>query len=316
MKVLLTCPPMISRLSKLTYDADRLTFVVPDFVQTMTEDALVQLLSGGEFDAWIIGDDPATRRVFEAGRRTLKRVVKWGAGIDNVDTDALRDLDIPFTNTPGLFGESVSDVAIGMLLALTRSLPAIDRGVRSGQWPKPCCVELASKRVCIVGLGNVGQAVARKLNAFRCDIWASDPAFVNTKRGATRGVMVVPDVRVAPLEEASAGATALIITCELNKHTRHLIDAACLDRLADDAYVINVSRGQVVSESALLAALRLGRVRGVGLDVFEIEPLPESSALRQYPDRTILGTHNGSNTQESVDAASARAIEFLLQGDQ
>lgn len=310
MQVLLTCPPMISCLDRLDYDGTKIRFVVPDFVQTMTEDALIALFKSRAFDAWIIGDDPATRAVFEAAT-SLKRVVKWGAGVDNVDIAALGALGIPFTNTPGLFGESVSDVAVGMLLNLTRRLSVIDRGIRAGGWPKPCGDDLNGKKACIVGLGTVGQAVARKLAAFGCRIHAADPAFADTPDGAARGTTVVRGVRVAPLCEAVGGARVLVVTCELNRRTAGLIDKECLRLMAPDCYVINVSRGPVVDEQALVDGLRSGKVRGAGLDVFVREPLDASSPLLQLSENTILGSHNGSHTFESVEAASVKAIEYL-----
>ena len=115
------------------------------------------------------------------------------------------------------------------------------------------------------------------------------------------------------LEEALGEARVLVVTCELNEHTLGLVDKTRLGLLAPDCYVINVSRGPVVCEEALVEALSSGKVRGAGLDVFEQEPLPTMSKLRDFPYQTILGTHNGSNTYESVDAASARAIDFLTQ---
>ena len=272
MRVLLTCPPMILRLREMAIDPE-LDIIVPIFKQTMSEDELVELLP--TVDAWIIGDDPATRRVFESSRGTLRCVVKWGVGIDNVDIQALTDFGIPFTNTPALFGESVSDVAIGMLLMMTRGLHHIHEGVKTLSWPKPCGIDLNRKTVCILGLGCIGQAVARKLNAFGCDVRAVDPAFHMEGTEAVSDRDRVPSVTMRDtLSEAAAGARILIITCSLNDRTRGIVDKAVMSRMAPRGILVNVSRGPVLVERDLVDELAKGTMHGACLDVFDVEPLP------------------------------------------
>ena len=313
-RVLLTCPPMIRSLDKLEYDKSVLQFIVPQFTQTLEEDQLKALVP--TCDAWVIGDDPATRAVFESGRASLKAVVKWGAGVDNVDQGALRDMGIPFTNTPALFGESVSDVALGMLLMLTRRLGAISAGVRQQKWPKPCGTDLRGKTVCIVGLGTIGRALCRKLKAFGCVIRAVDPAFRahGTSAISADGEHTVADVNVGTLEDNLTGAHVLILTCNLNKQTQGLIDACALSRLEQGAYVVNVSRGPVIVEGDLVNAMHTGQVWAAGLDVYETEPLANDSPLRAFDEeRLVFGTHNASNSAESVVSASKQATEFLMQ---
>ena len=117
-------------LEKAGFDA-----ICPDVKQTLSEFELIDLVP--QCVGWIIGDDPATRRVFEAGTTgELKAAVKWGIGVDNIDLEACKDLRIPITNTPGMFGNEVADVAMGYLLSLARYLNAIDREIRLGGWPK------------------------------------------------------------------------------------------------------------------------------------------------------------------------------------
>ena len=119
--------------------------LVPAVVtQTLSETELIELLP--QFDGWIIGDDPATQQVFEAGLRgSLKAAVKWGIGVDNVDFRACEALGIPITNTPGMFGGEVADVAVGYVIALARHTVEIDRSVREGSWPKPRGLSLAGR---------------------------------------------------------------------------------------------------------------------------------------------------------------------------
>ena len=118
------------------------------------------------YDGWIIGDDPATRSVLSAGKNgRLKVCVKWGAGTDNVDFQACDDLKIPVSNTPGMFGDEVADIALGYLIGLARQTFVIDRAIREGEWIKPTGVSLQNKVVGIVGYGNIGRALAARVAA-------------------------------------------------------------------------------------------------------------------------------------------------------
>src|SRR3546814_10081018 len=137
-----------------------------------------------QYEGWIIGDDPATRRVVEAGKAgRLKAAVKWGIGVDNVDFAACKDLDIPIVNTPNMFGGEVADVAVGYVIGLARQLFQIDRGIRAGEWPKPAGMSLAGKRVALVGFGDIGRSTARRLAAFDMPIIAYDPGNHDTEIG-------------------------------------------------------------------------------------------------------------------------------------
>ena len=169
--ILLTCPPMIKQITRYEELLNKYNFkiTIPDFQQIMTEEDLCKII--GQYDGWIIGDDPATKRVFEAGiEGKLKACVKWGVGTDNVDFDACKELKIPICNTPQMFGEEVSDVAIGYLLCLSRQLHTIHNSVVDNKWIKPCGETLTGKKVCVVGFGDIGRCIVRKLQAFHMDI--------------------------------------------------------------------------------------------------------------------------------------------------
>src|SRR3546814_2775335 len=158
MRILVTCPPMLGMIDEFIPVAAARGFeLVPAKVtQVLSQDELVELLP--QYDGWIIGDDPATRRVFEAGRAgMLKAAVKWGIGVDNVDFAACTDLGIPIINTPNMFGGEVADVAVGYVIGLARQLFLIDRGIRAEEWPKPAGISLAGKRVALVGFGDIGR---------------------------------------------------------------------------------------------------------------------------------------------------------------
>ena len=168
-------PTAIEKFRSL-FASRRVQVDAPAVVQTLSEADLVRRVP--LYDGWIIGDDPATRAVFAAGAAgRLRAAVKWGVGTDNVDVAAAEALGIPVANTPEMFGAEVADVALGYLIGLARELFAIDRGVRRGQWPKSCGVSLAGRTVGLVGFGDIGRQLARRLLALDLQVIVYDPKF-------------------------------------------------------------------------------------------------------------------------------------------
>ncbi|NUO02547.1 MAG: phosphoglycerate dehydrogenase [Saprospiraceae bacterium] len=304
MKILVTCPPMLGRIDSFRpiFESKNIELIAPRVVQTLSEEELIKILP--EVDGWIIGDDPASERVFTAGRQgKLRAAVKWGVGVDNVNFEACKKLGIPVTNTPGMFGEEVADMAIGYLIGLAREMFLVDRGVRAGQWLKPPGKSLSGKVAALVGFGDIGRAVGIRLGALGMTAQVYDPyAQIPENLGHCKK-MTFP--------EGLENADFVIITCSLTPETRHLINRNSLALMKDGVQVINVSRGPIIEEAALVEALVSGKVYAAGLDVFEQEPLPLDSALRNF-DRCIFGTHNGSNTVEAVHRTSLKAIQLLF----
>ena len=303
MKVLITCPPMLGMLSELAprLAARGLTVTVPEFEQTVPEAELLRLVP--KFEGWIIGDDPATRQVLTAGcGGRLRAAVKWGVGVDNVDFDAARELGLPVANTPGMFGDEVADVAMSYLVGLARDTFWIDREVRAGGWPKPCGVSLADKLVALVGFGDIGRSIARRLLAASMRVQVYDPRFEPWPG--------LEDVSSSTWPDGVEVADFIVLCCALTPENRHMIDGALLNRVKPGVRLVNVARGPLIDEAALVQALESGTVDSVALDVFEAEPLPRDSALRRVP-RAVFGSHNGSNTAEAVLRTSHKAIDLL-----
>jgi D-3-phosphoglycerate dehydrogenase len=249
----------------------------------------------------IAGDDQLNREFFD-GAAKLKTVIRWGIGMDSVDQDAARRRGVTVRNTPGVFGHEVADSAFGYILALARSYIAVDAAVRSGEWPKVEGVTLAGARLGIVGLGAIGREIARRGRGFDMDVVACDPL-----------VDAAPaDVSMVDLDKLLATSRFVVLSCPLTAATSHLINDDRLALMRPDAYLVNVARGPVVSESAQIDALRGGRLAGAALDVFEVEPLPLTSELRTLPN-VVLGAHNASNTREGVVRASSAAVDFLIE---
>ena len=301
--VLVTCPPMLGQLPLFTdYAAERgLTLHPAKVTQILSEDELKALLPG--YDGWIIGDDPATRSVFETAKAgKLTAAVKWGIGVDNVDFAACKDLGIPIINTPMMFGTEVADIATAFVIGLARDLFLIDRSVRAGAWIKPAGISLVGRRAGVIGLGDIGRNVVTRLQALGMNVVAYDPGI--------EGDLGIPGLQRAAWPQEVGALDFLVFTCALNKHNFHTLDAGVLAACKPGIRIVNVARGPLIDEAALIAALQSGHVNSAALDVFEVEPLSADSPLRGM-ERCIFGTHNGSNTIDGVIRASRRAIDLL-----
>lgn len=305
-RVLITCPQLLrtidahrERLAEAGIDVE-----LPEVIQQLSEEELIGLLPGVE--GVIVGDDPMSRAVLERADR-LRVISKWGVGIDNIDLAAARDRGIKVTNTPGMFGDEVADVVIGYLVMLARGLHRIDRGVRAGEWPKPEGVSLAGRTLGVVGLGHIGMAVATRGQAMGMRVIGTDVQ--EDRLAAARRFGVEPVVLAQLLRESDV----VSLNTPLTADNRHMVDGAALSTVKRGAWIINTARGALIDEGALVAALEEGHIGGAALDVFETEPLPESSPLRRM-DRVILGAHNASNTAESVSRTSVAAIDNLIAG--
>lgn len=301
-KVLVTCPPMLGLFDEFEEDfaAHGLEGVPANVTQTMSEDELMTTLPN--YDAWIIGDDPASARVIEHGGGSLKAAIKWGVGTDNVDFAAFKKAGIPITNTPGVFGHEVADVAMTYLIGLARETYRIDREIRSKNgWPKPSGISPVGRTAAIVGYGDIGRQTVTRLLACGMNVIIYDPAAPEDLPERTR---------CAPWPEQIDQADFLVFTCPLNAATQGMFDNDLLAKLRSGVRVINVGRGPVIKEKALLEGLRSGIVHSAALDVFEVEPLAADSELRAF-DRCIFGSHNGSNSADAVRRVSKLAIRLL-----
>ena len=305
MKILVTCPPMLGMIESFSsifkkYD---LEVTVPKVIQVLSVAELEDLVP--QHDGWIIGDDPATRSVFEAGKRgNLRAAVKWGIGVDNVDFLACKDLNISIINTPNMFGAEVADIAMGYVIGLARETFQIDRGVRDGNWPKFNGISLSGKSVALIGYGDVGKNAAKRMLASDMKVVVYDP-YSNPDNPNSH---LQQEEWPRRIEEADF----IVITCSLTESSKHMIDAELLKKVKPGVRIVNVGRGPVIDEIALESALRSDIVYSAALDVFEIEPLPMDSYLREHP-RCIFGSHNASNTADAVLRTSNIAIEKLME---
>lgn len=304
-RILVTCKQMQTELPE---HVDRIRSagfepIAPTYEgQYFTSRQLVDMTDG--VVGVIAGDDELDRAFFE-GSSELRVLIRWGIGMDSVDHDAARDCGVIVRNTPGVFGQEVADSAFAYVLLLARGHHIVDSLVRRGEWPKHEGVTLAGSTLGVVGFGAIGRAIADRAIGFGMDVTAFDPYAANAN--------LLAGVELVGLTELLRNSAFVVLACPLTDETFHLINQKSLALMSDATYLINVARGPVVDEAALIDALRNRSIAGAGLDVFEVEPLPMDSPLREFPNNVILGAHNGSNTREGVEVASSRAVDFLLE---
>ncbi|MCL6431087.1 MAG: C-terminal binding protein [Anaerolineae bacterium] len=263
-------------------------------------------------DALMVQFAPVNREVIASLRR-CRVISRYGIGVDMIDVQAATERGIMVANVPDYCIEEVSTATLAFLLCLNRRVIPQDRAVRAGSWAYPpqeaLPVRLSRQVLGIVGLGQIGRAVAVKALALQLRVLAYDP-YIDVSRVATLPVALVG------LEELLRTSDYVTLHCPLTEETRHLIGAAELAMMKPTAYLINMSRGPVVDQNALYEALARHRIAGAALDVLAQEPpSPDEPLLRL--DNVILSPHSASLSDESVQELrreTARSVVDVLKG--
>ena len=240
----------------------------------------------------------------------LGAIVNFGVGYDSTDVDEATRRGVVVSNTPDVLTDCVADTAVGLVIDTMRGLSAADRFVRRGEWADgrtpPLARRVTGARVGIVGLGRIGLAIAVRLEGFGTSI-----SYHNRTPRTDVSYAYAADV-----VSLAAGCDVLVLAAAGGAGSRHLVDAAVLDALGPDGFLVNVARGSVVDEAALVAALETGAIAGAGLDVFADEPHVPRGLLGR--DDVVLLPHVGSATVETrqamTDLALANVEAFLEQG--
>jgi D-3-phosphoglycerate dehydrogenase len=272
--------------------------------ERLSEEELLDVI--GDMDGIICGDDRITRRVLDAAPR-LKAISKWGTGIDSIDSEAAAQRGIPVYRTPNAFSEPVADTVLGYMLTFARKLAWMDQEIRSGQWQKPPLISLGECVLGVVGVGDCGKAVVRRAKAFGMRILGNDIIEMPADFVSESGIEMVS------LNKLLAAADFVSLNPDLNPTSFHLIGKQQLDLMKAGACLINASRGPIVDESALIEALQKNRIAGAALDVFEEEPLPLDSPLRQLKN-CLLAPHNANSSPSAWRRVHENTVRNLLKG--
>lgn len=274
-------------------------FTVHHFVPYPLPDAALAPEVAGRIRALATEANRGASRELIGRLPRLEIIACFGVGTDRVDLAAARERGIAVTNTPGVMADAVADLAIGLMLASARGIVAADRFVRDGQWAKgPIGLArmVTGKRLGVLGLGAIGRAIADRAAAFRMTVRYCGP-----RRKAD-----VPYQFVADPVALARESDFFMIACQGGPETQHLVSAAVIAALGSAGTLINVARGSVVDEAAMIAALREGRLGAAALDVFATEPhvSPELVAL----PNVIVQPHHGAATSEAREAIGRLVI--------
>lgn len=265
-------------------------------------DALI-VRSATQVTAEVVGASPKSQ-----GQPRLRVVGRAGVGVDNIDTDACKELAIAVVNAPLAATNAVAELAFAMMLSLARHVHRAHLSMAQGGWEKKGLMggELRGKTLGLVGIGRIGGRVAELSKAFGMGVVAYDP-YVPYDKARAMGVE-----KRERLEDVLSGSDFVSVHVALTPETRHLINERTLQHFRQGAFLVNLSRGQVVDTAALVRALKAGALGGAGLDVFEEEPLPPDDELRKLPN-VVLTPHVGASTREAQDAAGAMVAEQVVK---
>ena len=265
------------------------------FATRLTEDQAIELL-GANTIGLIAGLEPLTGRVLNSAK-SLKVIARVGTGLDSVDLVAAKKLGITVLNTPDAPTQAVAELTLGHILGLLRNIPQADRQIRNGVWKGLMGSLLQTKTVGIIGFGRIGKRVAALLSAFGAKIIISDEQTTST------------DYLNVGLDELCAKSDVITLHLPYNDSTHHIINEKQLNMMKNGSYVVNISRGGLVDEDALLAALKSGQIAGAALDCFEHEPY--EGELRNFENVQITA-HMGSYARETRDLMEREASQLLV----
>ncbi|MGO2820448.1 MAG: C-terminal binding protein [Brachybacterium tyrofermentans] len=273
--------------------------------QTRTEDEVIEAAQGA--DALLVQYAPITRRVLEA-LPSVRAIGRYGVGVDTLDLDAATEVGVAVSNVPDYGTEDVSDHAVALAVSLSRGVVELDRNLRAGTTslaPVKPLHRLSTRTVGVIGLGRIGAATARKARALGFSVHGYDPM---REAGST----TEDGIAVRTQDEVLAESDVISVHVPLTEQTHHLISTEALARMRPGSMLVNTSRGGVVDTAAVVEALQSGHLRGAGLDVFETEPLPQDSALRDCPT-AILTPHASWYSEESETELKRRVIENVVE---
>lgn len=289
-------------------------------LQLGTFPAIAQALIDEVFDCWhadqLTPDDPRRNEVRGIITRSnytvpatlieslpaLRIIATCGVGYDGIPVDFARERGVVVTNTPLVLNAAVAELTIGLLLSMLRHIPAADRYVRDGRWPAapyPLTASLAGKKVGIAGMGRIGQEIARRLLPFEVEL----------SYYSRRPQDHLPWPCAPNLEALAREVDILLLTVPGGAETARMVDARVLQALGPHGYLVNVARGSVVDEAALLDALEHRSIAGAALDVFEREPDIDPRFFKL--DNVVLAPHVGSATQETRLAMARLTLDNL-----
>jgi D-3-phosphoglycerate dehydrogenase len=304
-RVLVSAPyfqPVVDRF-RPTFDEHGIEIIVPYVEERLPAKELISLVT--DIDGAICGDDEFTAEVLANAPR-LRVISKWGTGIDSIDGEECARRGIAVCNTPNAFNESVADTTLGYILSFVRALGELSSDVHQGRWRKQPARALGECTVGLIGVGNVGRAVGRRLAACGARIVGCDPITPPATFLETCAVELMDK------EALLVSSDIVSLHCDLNPTSFHIMDAAAFSLMENGSFLVNTARGRLVDEPALVAALQNEQLAGAALDVFEVEPLPSDSPLCGMSN-VFLAPHNANSSPEAWERVHSNTVNNLIK---
>lgn len=285
-------------------DHPQLNITWADVKERLEECDLVEIIP--QFHGVICGDDRFTQRVYEHASN-LEVIVKWGTGIDSLNKFIADSKNIKLYRTPGAFTFPVADTTLAYMLNFLRGVRENTELMKNGNWDKPQGYCLFEKTVGIIGFGEIGRAVAKRLRAFDAKVLAYDTQDFSNE------VYIEYNVERCDLDTILKESDIITIHTDLNDSSFHLINKETIERMERQPFLINTCRGPVIKEKDLIEALQNKKISGAGLDVFEEEPLPLDSPLRKM-NNVLLASHNSNSSPKCWENVHKNSVKMLLEG--
>lgn len=258
-------------------------------------------------DAVITQFAPVDRDVI-AAMQNARVIVRYGIGVDNVDLEAATEKNIPVCNIPDYCIDEVADHTLAFILGLTRQVTPNALSIREGEWglatPLDQMRTLRDQTVGILGFGRIGQEVVNRLRPFKCSLLVYDPV-------VSADAILAAGATPVTLDELFAQADILSLHCPSTAATQGIINASTIAQMKPGSLIINLARGDLIDSSSLISALESGHLAGAALDVFDVEPMPQESALRSMPN-VIAAAHIASASPKAVQNLRSTAAQIAL----
>ena len=282
-------------------EKNNLEYILNPYKRKLTEDELIGLIEEHKPDYLIAGTEKMTAKALDTMKPFIKMISRCGIGMDSIDLDYAKQINIPVTNTPDAPTMPVAELTLGIMLDLLRKISFSDKSIRNGGFEKPMGNLLYRKTVGIIGCGRIGTRLAKLLEPFECEILSYDP---NVKKKPLLNIKF--DVFGHIVEQADI--LTLHIPC--TPENKYIINKDVLSKMKPTAYLLNISRGGLVNEQDLIDALKNKTIAGAGLDSYEEEPY--AGELTNF-DNVVLTAHIGSYAKEARLKQELDSVKNILE---
>ncbi len=304
-KILISAIPLVPIFKKYKkfFDTKRYSIDLKKTDQYLNENQLLKIID--KYHGVICGDDEFSRRVLMKASN-LKVISKWGTGINSIDLNFAKIKKIKVLNTPSAFSYSVATMAIGMILSYFRKIIDNHNLIKKNKWPKLQGETLHNKKIGVIGVGNIGKKIFEMLLGFETINYANDLKIIN------RSFLKRYKIKQVSKKKIFRESDILITASDLNKSSYHLLNKKTLKLIKKNVLIVNISRGSLIDNNALIKFLKKNPHSGACLDVFEDEPLKRNSKFLSLKN-CILTSHNAFNTYYEVEKTHINTINNILK---